>query len=182
MLEPVSTAKGLMWLDQSALYAFARSSSAISAEAQTVSVAASDLLANSERSQFLFGGKMTAITQLNGIARDCQIEGWDGYGAMPIEVAAVRQAKNFVHILPDDLPQPELAPEPDGSISLDWIDSRNRLLSLSIGLSDRISYAWLDGTDKGHGVVRFDGTRVPPRLLSEIRRIILDGNIAFRAA
>ena len=61
---------------------------------------------------------------------------------------------------------PEFAPEPDGAISLDWIQSRHRLFTLSISASNRLAYAWLDGTDKGHGVARFDGRTIPRRVLT----------------
>ena len=68
----------------------------------------------------------------------------------------------FLRAMPDDLPIPEFAPEPNGSISLDWIASPDRLFSLSIGRNGRLAYAWLDGADKGHGVARFDARNVPP--------------------
>jgi hypothetical protein len=77
-----------------------------------------------------------------------------------------------VRALPDGIPLPEFAPEPDGSISLDWILSRNRLFSVSIGHSSRLAFAWLDGADNGHGVARFDGQNVPPRVLEGIKCII----------
>ena len=77
---------------------------------------------------------------------------------------------------------PEFAPEPDGSISLDWIQSRARLYSLSIGHSNRLAYAWLDGADKGHGVVHFDGQNVPPRVLDGIKHIVGHGYAGLRAA
>ena len=43
----------------------------------------------------------------------------------------------FIRALLDDLPLPEFAPEPDGSISPDWIQSRNRLFSISVGSTHR---------------------------------------------
>jgi hypothetical protein len=97
----------------------------------------------------------------------------------PIAVSTVRR---FIRSLPDGIPLPEFAPEPDGSISLDWITSRTRLYSLSISHSNRLAYAWLDGADKGHGVARFDGQNVPPRVLDDIRHIIGHSNAGLRAA
>jgi hypothetical protein len=91
-------------------------------------------------------------------------------------------AKRFVRSLPDGVSLPEFAPEPDGSISLDWIQSRARLYSLSIGHSNRLAYAWLDGADKGHGVVHFDGQNVPPRVLDGIKHIVGHGYAGLRAA
>jgi hypothetical protein len=55
---------------------------------------------------------------------------------------------------------------------LDWIQSRHRLFSLSVGGSGWLAYAWLDGADKGCGIARFDVTCVPARVLEGIRSII----------
>jgi hypothetical protein len=102
--------------------------------------------------------------------------GWDGNEAAPIDSVAVRTAAEFIRAMPNDLPLPEFAPEPDGSISLDWIQSRNRLFSLSVGSTNRLAYAWLDGSDKGHGVARFDGERIPSRIIEGIIGIMKHGN------
>jgi hypothetical protein len=89
---------------------------------------------------------------------------------------AVQTAVEFIRAMPDDLPLPEFAPEPDGSLSLDWIQSRNRLFSLSVGSTNRLAYAWLDGSDKGHGVAGFDGERIPLRIIEGIIGIMNHGN------
>jgi hypothetical protein len=86
-----------------------------------------------------------------------------------------------VRALPDNIPLPEFTPEPDGSISLDWIRSRNRVVSLSIGQSNRLAYAWLDGADRGHTVVHFDGQNVPSRVLNDIKAIAGRGYAGLRA-
>lgn len=162
----------------SALHALARAGSAVSTEAQTVRQAAIDVVEHVERSQALFGSKADAISQIWALANECAGPDWDGDGALPTNQSAVFRATAFIRAFPDGLPLPEFTPEPDGSISLDWIRSRNRLFSLSVGTSDRLAYAWLDGTDKGHAVARFDGERVPPRILEGIKGIITDGNAA----
>ena len=92
--------------------------------------------------------------------------------AEPVSRRAAELAADFIRALPEDVPLPEYASEPDGSISLDWIQSRHRLFSLSIGEGSRLPYAWLDGADVGHAVAFFDGETVPPRILEGIRRII----------
>lgn len=159
-----------------ALHSLAREGSAVSTEAQTLRQAASDVVDRVERSEVLFGGKASAISQIWALANEYAEPDWDGNGAYPIDQQAVFKAAAFIRLLPDGLPLPEFAPEPDGSISLDWILSRNRLFSMSVGRSDRLAYAWLDGADKGHAVARFDGARVPPRILSGIEGIIKGGH------
>ena len=177
MLEPFSTLG--IGLGYAALHVYACGSSAISSEAQAVRKAASAVVEFAEQSQVLFGTKRIAISHIEALANECAEAGWDGNEAAPIDWAAVLTAMEFVRAMPDDLPLPEFAPEPDGSISLDWIQSRNRLFSLSVGSTDRLAYAWLDGSDRGHGVARFDGKRIPSRIIEGIIGIMNHGNVTI---
>jgi hypothetical protein len=129
-------------------------------------------LSSAESSQTLFGEKSAVISRLRALANECAEQGWDGGDALAIDRVALQNAEDFVRALPEGFPVPECAPEPDGWISLDWIESRHRFFSLSVGSSSRLAYAWLDGADKGHGVARFDGLSVPPRVLSGILSIL----------
>jgi hypothetical protein len=174
MLEPVSTIG--ICLGYASLYAYAYGGSAISSAARVVRKAASAVVESAEQSQALFGEKSVAISQIVTLANECAEAGWDGGEAAPIDRTAVLTAVEFIRALPSDVPLPEFAPEPDGSISLDWIQSRNRLFSLSVGSTSRLAYAWLDGSDKGHGVARFDGERIPPRVIEGIIGIMKHGN------
>jgi len=165
-----------------ALQALVGGSSAISREAHAVHKAATRVAESAERSLALFGEKATALSQLAAVATECGEQGWDGDDAVAIDPIAVLLAERFVRALPEGVALPEFTPEPDGSISLDWIQSRNRLFSLSIGRSNRLAYAWLDGTDKGHGVAHFDGQNIPPRVLEAIKDIVGNGHAGLWAA
>jgi hypothetical protein len=171
MPEPVSTTIAIGWLGYAATQGIARRSSAVSFEAQAVQDAVTAVVNWGERSQALFGDKAAAISALRALANDCAESGWDSDGASAMDPVAVVQAENFIRALPATIPLPELAPEPDGSISLDWFQARNRLFSLSIGANDRVAFAWLDGSDKGHGVARFDGHTLPQRVREGIESI-----------
>jgi hypothetical protein len=157
-----------------------RRASAISTEAATARMAVNVVIEWGERSFALFGPKAAIISQIWALVDECAEMGWDGAEAEPISELAAEQAADFIRALPENTPLPEVAPEPDGSISLDWIQSRSRLFSLSIGESNRLAYAWLDGADRGHAVARFDGESVPPRILEGIRRIMNDGHAPVR--
>lgn len=181
MPEPLSTALSLC-LGYAALNGYRRNDSAISPEAKSAVTAVAAVIKSSEDSQALFGAKSVALSELQSMAQECSNDDWDGAGALAIDQFALWNAQDFVRALPDDFPLPEFAPEPDGSISLDWIRSRHRLFSLSIGANNRLAYAWLDGNDKGHGVAQFDGVTVPSRILFEIHPIVNNGKITFRVA
>jgi hypothetical protein len=174
MLEPFSTLG--LGSGYTALHVYAYGSSAISSEAQEVRKAASAVVESAEQSQVLFGEKSIAISQIMTLANECAETGWDGDEAITTDWVAIHTAVEFIRAMPDDLPLPEFAPEPEGSISLDWIQSRNRLFSLSIGSTNRLAYAWLEGSDKGHGVTRFDGKRIPSRIIEGIIGIMNHGN------
>jgi hypothetical protein len=165
-----------------ALHTLAGRGSAVSPEAGDVLSAVGKVVKLSERSQALFGRKAAALSQLAALAAECSQQGWDGEDAAAIDPITVFWAERFVRALPDGFSLPEFAPEPDGSISLDWIRSRNRLFSLSIGHGNRLAYAWLDGTDKGHAVAGFDGQNVPPLVLEAIKGIMEIRHAGLRVA
>ena len=135
-----------------------------------------------ERSQALFGGKAAAIAQVWTLVNECSEPGWDGDGAEPVDRFAAFRAADVIRALPPGVPLPEVAPEPDGAISLDWIRSRNNLFSLTVGSGHRLAFAWLDGFDRGHGVARFDGQVVPKRILQGIDEIMRHGTAALGPA
>ena len=181
MPEPVSTTIGVCWLGYAAVQAYARGNSAVSSEARAVRDAVCAVVDQAEQSQALFGDKAAAISVLRALANECGHPGWDGGDTCAVNPLAVFLAENIVRVLPDGMPLPEFAPEPDGSISLDWIQSRNRVFSLSIGATNRIAFAWLDGSDKGH-VSGFDGQTLPARIRHGIEAITNHGDTSLRAA
>jgi hypothetical protein len=147
-----------------------------------VHVAATRLAKEAQRSVALFGHKADLLSALAALAANYGKAGWDGEDAEPIDSVAVHRTEIFLRALPPGVPLPELAPEPDGAISLDWIRSRQRVFSMSIDRSDRLAFAWVDGTDSGHGVVRFDGFSVPNQILEGVERTMGRGNAGLRAA
>jgi hypothetical protein len=114
------------------------------------------------------------ISSLHALYADHHQPNWDGEGARPISEVTLEMAVLFIRTLPDDVPLPEIAAEPDGAISLDWAASRHQVFTLSIGSSDRLAYAWLDGSDSGYGVARFDGERIPQKVLEGIGGALRD--------
>jgi len=155
-----------------ALYA-ARHGTAVSPEADVIRRSADAVVDSKERSIALFGTKAPALSAIRAVAAEHAEEGWDGEGAQPISPFAVGVAEELIRALPEGVPMPAIAAEPDGEISLDWIQSRTRLFSGSVSGTGRLAYTWLDGADRGHGVTRFDLKTIPPRILDEIGEIML---------
>ena len=180
MLKPLAAVS--VQVSWALLYSLARPGTAISNEAHLVQKEASHVVDAVERSQALFGSKAHAISQLWALAQECGVEDWDGNGSWPISSVSVHRAISIIRALPRGIPLPEFAPEPDGAISLDWIQSRHRLFSLSAGNSDRLPYAWLDGSDSGHAAARFDGQVLPTRILQGIVSIMVINSAAVGTA
>ena len=116
--------------------------------------------------------KSEHLDSLARFTNECREPNWDGYGAEPASLRALRHAEDLIAALPDDVPLPECSIEPDGCVSLDWISAAYRTLTLSVGETDRLPYAWVDGTDRGHAVARQVDGQLPPRILAEIRRFM----------
>ena len=64
-----------------------------------------------------------------------------------------REAMKFALSLPKSLPIPEIAADPDGDISFDWIGKTGKMFSVSIDATGRIAYAGRFGErSKIHGI------------------------------
>lgn len=143
----------------------------VSVEALAIQAAGTSVIESAEGSQTLFGGRAAAISSVWEIATDCAENGWDGGSGAGIDLMAAMRAELFLRALPDGVSLPEAAPEPDGAISLDWMFASDRILSVSIGNTLRLAFAWKDGSSHGHGVEFFDGVRVPARIVDGVKKL-----------
>jgi hypothetical protein len=164
-----------------ALQAFAGGSSAVSPEADSARRAVEKVVISAERSEALFGRRAIALAQLRDTVAEHSQFGWDGADANPVDQIAVGRTTSFIRMIPDYFPLPEFSPDPDGAISLDWVSSRGRFLSISIGSEDRLAFAWLDGAERGHGTALFVGKQIPRRVVYELEQIA-EEDAAVRAA
>jgi hypothetical protein len=157
-------------------------STALSGEGRFVFDAATESVKSAEGSEAMSGNKNAVLSDLAKLGTDYADEGWDGGNAAPIDPVAMISVRRFIYALPDDIPMPELAPEPDGSVSLDWGESKTRLFSLSIGPNNWLAFAWLDGADKGHATAQFDGVNIPSLIVDQIRKLVVNARAPIRAA
>lgn len=82
---------------------------------------------------------------------------------------AVQLAMYFISALPSGAKDPECGVDRDGEINLEWFGARGHLLTLSIGASGRITYAYLHGAEHERGAVEMND-RIPKRLLELIMK------------
>lgn len=124
-----------------------------------------------------------AIGALAHIATACGRPDWDGYGAKPIDDAAIARTLAFLNDLPTWLPAPEIVPEADGEVAVEWDFGPNRIFSISIGKSGAIHYAGLFGEGiERHGTEPYKNV-VPSEILRLIIKLIetCNGPVRFAA-
>jgi hypothetical protein len=179
MLEAVSVSAPLV--GYASMGMLAHPGSAMSREASALQRQAAAVMRSASQSQALYGTKSAAVSALWMLVAEFSTHSPDGAGSLPPALGALVVAEQVIRALPGDLPVPELAVEPDGAISLDWIVSRNCMLSISAGPTDRLSYAWVDGADHGHAVAHFDGERIPARIVAGIRALMNRDDTTIRS-
>ncbi len=92
-----------------------------------------------------------ALTSLERLVSECSREGWDGYGAEPVRPEMVAQASRFLDALPKQFPVPAPGMEPDGCVTLEWYESPDWIVSVSMSPDSRMDYAAILGKRKKHG-------------------------------
>ncbi|MBI3581543.1 MAG: hypothetical protein HY098_05635 [Nitrospinae bacterium] len=107
-----------------------------------------------------WGQRKTIQNEMEAIYKEFSYLGWDGHDAVPILRKSIDVAIKLVSLLPDGIARPELAPENDGGISLDWRSSeKNETFSISVdGKNIVFAGVFFDGT-RIHGSAPVDGER-----------------------
>jgi len=150
----------------------AHAGSAVSEEASQVRQYAAEMTDHVTESRALFEPKSMVISDFRELIARCSTDNWDGYGALPVKGEIAERVIKLLYTLPESIRLPEVSIEPDGEVCLDWIGPFQRTISLSIGESDRIAYAWLDGTNRGHAVDKLTEEGIPNRILNQIMDIV----------
>jgi hypothetical protein len=103
-------------------------------------------------SSFVIGNAAEgAIAQLKELLSEASDQGWDGYGAVPLDPLAYLYANRFLRTLPTTAPIPEVSADPDGEVSLDWDFGERKALTVSIGPTGRCTFAWMNGQSINRG-------------------------------
>jgi hypothetical protein len=113
-----------------------------------------------------------AYVSLDRVVAACSLDGWDGYGARAISQRTYKIARAFLDELPMWLPAPDIVPESDGDIAVEWDFGPHRVFSVSIGERGQMHFAGLFGNGvERHGVEPFDGV-LPTEFVGYITRLV----------
>jgi hypothetical protein len=134
----------------------------------------------SDRRSAASAPQSVTLAELARVAKACSQRGWDGYDAQPISPQTQRNARAFLEDLPMWLQAPDIVPEPDGEIAIEWDLGPGRIFSVSIGDTGKLHYAGLfeDGVER-HGVEPFEGV-VSTEVLGYAKRLLDAANPAER--
>ena len=110
------------------------------------------------------------IEQLQGIYAECTMANWDGHGAVPISQATYIKASEFLRALPNRLPSPEIVPENDGELALEWSGSRGQALSVSLSSTGRLTVLY--GPERLRTTIDWTRPELPRPLLKLIELFI----------
>lgn len=116
-------------------------------------------------------GVRDALGELDDILMDCSQPDWDGYGAEPVDLSSVVEARRFLLSLPVKTSAPEVSVDPDGEVSMDWKGARGAILSVSIRADGRLSYAGRFGIRRASGTEYFTD-EVPRKVVEHLRRTL----------
>jgi hypothetical protein len=90
--------------------------------------------------------------------------------AVPIDENTKRAAIRFASLLPSSVPLPEIAADPDGEVSFDWIGNFNNVFSVSVDRNGRLAYAGRFSEGRKINGVEQLSTVCPPEILLGIEK------------
>lgn len=111
-----------------------------------------------------------ALQAIDKVFEECRAENWDGHGAKPVSLATRDEARRFCQHIPASFPEPEVAADPDGEISLEWYREPRHVFSVSVGRDRRLTYAGLFGEAKTHGTEYLEAG-LPEAIEYHLRRL-----------
>jgi hypothetical protein len=120
----------------------------------------------------LSGGALKYQAQLVQLQNECEIENWDGYGALALEVDTVNAAKTFFSMLPYELARAELTVDPSGEVSAEWYFRPTSQFSVSISSAKKLTYAGILDDHELSGSLNLRD-RIPNQIIDSIRQVCL---------
>lgn len=129
-----------------------------------------DTIERLRNSETLGGALSRVLDSLKKVFQECGSSNWDGYGALPIARKAVAEAEEFLNMLPANIPMPEIVPEPNGEIAMEWRTGKRKTFIISLSGENEIIYAGLFGLNRIRGREYFVNS-IPHNIIRNIRRI-----------
>jgi hypothetical protein len=118
------------------------------------------------------GAKFSALVELEDVFQACASENWDGEGAEPISREAYWEASRIIRLLPISFPIPEIVPEPNGQIGLEWSTGRGKVFVVAVGGNQVLTYGGLFGDGSRTGGTEPFQDALPQTIVSHLERLL----------
>ena len=89
---------------------------------------------------------------------------WDGEGAFPLDSDSIEFMGMLLSVYPTALALPEIFPDPDGTLGLDWDFSDGTNLTIRMMPNGEIAYSVLGENEEAYGKLIWDKKKFPKRL------------------
>ena len=115
-----------------------------------------------------------SLEELEEIYNECSEKNWDGYGADKISREVYFEVTKLLNLIPTSFPIPEIAPEPDGGIGLEWYKDKGQTFIISVDGRKVITFAGLFGEySEVHGTETFTNS-MPTFIFDHLNRLFSD--------
>jgi len=106
-------------------------------------------------------------SRVYALGKKCSAEDWDGEGALPVTVDAIRSAEHLIGLLPDGIREPFITVENTGNFAFDWDIGKDMTFAIIVS-DDHAFYAGIFG-----GASQRGSERVCNELPRSIKDILL---------
>ena len=112
-----------------------------------------------------------SLKSLQEAYQQYSVKNWDGYGAAPMSIDAYSEATRLIRMLPSSIPLPDIVPEPDGGIGLEWYKRKGFSFLISVSGKNTITYVGRFGkNNQTYGIENFIDS-VPQVVLNGLKRL-----------
>ena len=118
--------------------------------------------------------RQAAMRELWEIIEETSIPGWDGDDAKPLSRRAKDALVAALFTLTPHVPMPEIVPEPDGGVAMEWSGGSTRSLIVSFGPDGDLYFAVHIPGRRESGRRPFDG-QLPADVLGLAKEAAADG-------
>ena len=118
--------------------------------------------------------RQAALRESREIAKETSRHGWDGGDARPLSRHAKDALNDALLTLTPHVPIPDIVPEPDGGVAMEWSSGKARSLIVSFGPDGGLYYAFQIAGRRESGR-RFFDAQLPSDLLALAKEAAADG-------
>ncbi len=108
-----------------------------------------------ERPAAYFPILQQVLPELEEVVAETSSPNWNGYGALPVTVQSLDEAKRFISMLPGSTPIPNISASPSGQVTLEWYRAPKQTLLISVNPSGKLHFSALVGNEESFGTREF---------------------------